>query len=71
MRGFRSGRMFGLEIFIDFFWLLILVLVVWSFSSALFSSVAPELSSRTHLLMGLSGAILFFGSLWPTRSPTP
>ncbi|MFW6206370.1 MAG: site-2 protease family protein [Gemmatimonadota bacterium] len=63
MRGFRLGRIFGLEIAIDFSWLLILVLVVWSFSSALFPSVAPELSSRDHFLMGLVGTALFFGSL--------
>lgn len=63
MRGFRLGRIFGLEISIDFSWFLILVLVVWSFSSALFPSVAPELSARAHFLMGLVAAVLFFASL--------
>ena len=63
MRGFRLGRILGLEIHIDLSWLLILVLVVWSFSTSLFPTVAPDLSSRAHLLMGLVGAGLFFASL--------
>lgn len=63
MGGFRLGRIFGLEITIDFSWLIILALVVWSFSAAVFPSVAPELTPRTHLLMGVTAALLFFASL--------
>lgn len=63
MRGFRLGRIFGLEISIDLSWLIILVLVVWSFSTALFPSVAPDLPGSTHAVMGVVAALLFFGSL--------
>lgn len=63
MRGFRLGRVLGLEISIDFSWLLILALVVWSFSAAVFPSVLPDLSGRAHLALGVVAALLFFGSL--------
>jgi len=63
MRGFRLGRILGLEISIDFSWLIIVALVVWSFSSAVFPSVLPDLSGRVHLLMGVIAGALFFGSL--------
>jgi len=63
MRGFRLGRIFGFEISIDFSWLVIVALVVWSFSSAVFPSVLPDFSGRAYLVMGVIAGALFFGSL--------
>lgn len=63
MRGIRLGRIFGLEISIDFSWLIIVALVVWSFSSAVFPAALPDLSGRAYLVMGVIAGALFFGSL--------
>lgn len=63
MRGFRVGRIFGLEISVDLSWLIIVALVVWSFSTAVFPRAVPELSGRAYLVMGVVAGALFFGSL--------
>lgn len=63
MRGFRLGRIFGLEISVDLSWLIIVALVVWSFSTAVFPRAVPELSGRAYLLLGVVAGALFFGSL--------
>ncbi|MDP2498238.1 MAG: site-2 protease family protein [Candidatus Palauibacterales bacterium] len=63
MRGFRLGRIFGFEISVDLSWLIIVALVVWSFSTAVFPRVVPELSGRAYLVMGVVAGALFFGSL--------
>lgn len=63
MRGFRVGRIFGLEISVDLSWLIIVALVVWSFSTAVFPRAVPELSGRAYLLLGVVAGALFFGSL--------
>ena len=63
MRGFRLGRIFGLEISVDFSWLVIVALVVWSFSTAVFPQAVPDLSGRAYLVMGVVAGVLFFGSL--------
>lgn len=63
MRGITIGRLFGFEISIDFSWLIIVALVVWSFSTAVFPRAVPELSGRAYLAMGAIAGGLFFGSL--------
>mgnify|MGYP006282234811 CR=1 FL=1 len=63
MRGFRLGRIFGFEISVDLSWLIIVALVVWSFSTAVFPQAVPELSGRAYLVMGVVAGALFFGSL--------
>lgn len=63
MRGFRLGRIFGLEISVDLSWLIIVALVVWSFSTAVFPQAVPEMSGRAYLVMGVVAGALFFGSL--------
>jgi Zn-dependent protease/predicted transcriptional regulator len=63
MGGFRLGRMFGVEIRIDYSWFIILFLVVWTFSQVVFPAQFPALSAGVHLAMGLSAALFFFASL--------
>lgn len=62
-RGFRIGSILGLEISIDLSWLVILALVVWSFTTGVFPAVVPDLPAGAYLVMGIAGAALFFGSL--------
>lgn len=63
MRGLTVGRIFGFEISVDFSWLIIVALVVWSFSAVVFPSVLPDLTGRAHLIMGVVAGALFFASL--------
>jgi Zn-dependent protease len=60
---FRLGSVLGFEIRIDFSWFVIFFLVFWSLAAGVFPGEYPELSSGTHLAMGLAGTLLFFASL--------
>ncbi len=61
--GIRLGSILGFEIRIDLSWFVIFFLVFWSLAVAVFPQQYPELSGRTHLLMGSAGTFLFFASL--------
>lgn len=61
--GINVGKVLGFEIRIDFSWFVILVLILWSFSAGVFPAEYPDLASRTYLIMGSVGALLFFASL--------
>jgi Zn-dependent protease len=63
MRGGLSlGRIFGIEIRIDWSWLLIFLLVTWSLTS-LFGGAHPDWSPGQSLLLAIIAAFLFFGSV--------
>jgi Zn-dependent protease/CBS domain-containing protein len=61
--GFKLGKVFGFEIRVDFSWFIIFFLILWSFASAVFPAHAPGLSRFLYVVMGVAGAVLFFGSL--------
>ena len=63
MGSFSIGRVFGVEIRIDYSWFIIFFLILWSFTSGLFPSSFPGLSPTAYLIMGTSGTLLFFASL--------
>ncbi|MEX2583759.1 MAG: site-2 protease family protein [Gemmatimonadota bacterium] len=63
MGGFRLGRWFGLEIRIDYSWLIVFTLVLWTFTAGVFPMRAPGLSGALYFVMGLSGTLLFFLSV--------
>lgn len=63
MTGFRLGSIFGFEIRIDFSWLLIFFLILWTLTAQLFPFNYPGLSSSTYIAMGVAGTLLFFTSL--------
>jgi Zn-dependent protease/predicted transcriptional regulator len=60
--GFRVGRIFGIDIRLDWSWLLILLLVVWNLS-ATFSSIHPNWSAVLVWGTAIVAALLFFGSV--------
>lgn len=61
--GIRLGSIGGFEISLDYSWFIILVLIVASFTTAVFPPAAPGLGQGVYIFMGLVGALLFFASL--------
>jgi Zn-dependent protease/CBS domain-containing protein len=62
MKGFRIGKIFGIEIHIDWSWLLIFGLVSWSLASS-FGQIHTEWSTQTQWGIALLAASLFFISV--------
>lgn len=56
-------RVRGIPIGINWSWLLIFAIVVWSLSTALLPATYPGLDGSTYLVMALIAALLFFGSV--------
>jgi Zn-dependent protease len=62
-RGIRLGRLFGIEIRLDFSVLLIFMLIVYSLATGILVSWHPDWSPPQIWSVALSTAILFFASL--------
>jgi Zn-dependent protease/predicted transcriptional regulator len=60
---FVLGRIAGIQIGINWSWLVVFVLIVWSLASAVFPSQNDGLSDGTYLAMAVVASVLFFGSL--------
>ena len=54
------GRIFGIRVGINWSWLVIAALIVWTLAVSVFPSTNPDLSSRVHVAMGVVAALLFF-----------
>lgn len=63
MGGFKLGKIFGFEVNIDWSWLLIFFLVVYSLAAGYFPTVYPGLGSTANWLMGIIAALLLFASV--------
>ena len=59
----RLGRVAGIEIGINWSWLVVFALLVWSLATGIFPSTNPHLGSGAHLGMAVAATILFFCSL--------
>ena len=62
MNGFRLGRLFGIDIHVDWSWFLIFILVSWSLS-ATFGQFRPEWSVGMRWGMAIFAALIFFASV--------
>lgn len=62
MRGLRLGRLFGIELVVDFSWLVIAGLITASLFVE-FSTQDPNRSGRLVMLVSVVGALAFFGSV--------
>jgi Zn-dependent protease len=60
--GFRVGRIFGIDINVDWSWLLILFLVTWNLSSV-FGRLHPDWGSGLRWGTAFGAALLFFASV--------
>ena len=56
-------KLLGFEVRIDFSWIIIAVLVVWSLSQGLFPSYYKDLPLRTYWFMGIVGTLGLFLSI--------
>ena len=61
-KGLRIFRLFGIDIRIDWSWLLILLLVTWNLTTS-FSQFHPDWSTPLTLLISIIAAVLFFASV--------
>jgi Zn-dependent protease/CBS domain-containing protein len=60
--GFRAGKILGIDIHIDWSWLLIFALISWSLASS-FRQVHPEWTGPMQWGLAISAALLFFASV--------
>ena len=60
---FNLFRIAGVQIAIDFSWLIIFVLVLWGLSSGYFPALHPGYPTADYWLVGVVGTILFFASI--------
>jgi Zn-dependent protease len=60
---FSIGRIAGIRVGLHWSWLVVLALIVWTLSSAVFPRENPGLSEATYRTMGTLAALLFFASL--------
>ncbi len=61
-KGFRVGRLFGIEIRVDWSWLFIFLLVAWNLSSV-FGQMHPDWGTIQTWGLAIVAAFLFFGSV--------
>jgi Zn-dependent protease/CBS domain-containing protein len=60
--GLHIGRIFGIQIILDFSWVVIFLLVTWNLASTL-TRTHPEWGTGPSLSLAVAGALLFFGSV--------
>jgi Zn-dependent protease/predicted transcriptional regulator len=60
---FNLFRIAGVQIAIDFSWVIIFVLVLWGLSSGYFPALHPGYPTAEYWLVGVAGTILFFASI--------
>jgi Zn-dependent protease len=60
---FELGRVAGIRLGINWSWLVVFALIVWSWDTTIFPARSPGLSEGTYLAMSLVAAVLFFASL--------
>jgi Zn-dependent protease/predicted transcriptional regulator len=60
---FRLGRIAGIQVGINWSWLLVFALIVWTLTTGIFPETNPGLGDGTYVALGIVAALLFFTSL--------
>lgn len=60
---FHIGRIFGIDIKIDFSWLFIFFLVTWNLSVGVFPQIHPQWGVLLSWIVGTAASVLFFASV--------
>ena len=59
----QLGHVAGIRIAVNWSWLVVFALIVWSLSGSVFPDQNPGLSDATYGWMAVAGALLFFASI--------
>jgi Zn-dependent protease/CBS domain-containing protein len=59
----RLGRIAGIEFGVNWSWLVVFALIVWTLAAGIFPSTNPGLSKATHIAMAIVAAFFFFLSI--------
>jgi len=59
----QLGRIAGIRIGVNWSWLIVFALIVWSLAAAVFPSQNPGFSDGEYIALAVAAALLFFGSL--------
>lgn len=62
-RGFYIGKIFGINIHIDWSWILIFLLITWSLAAGLFPAWHPDWSLPLRVIVAVAASLLFFASI--------
>jgi Zn-dependent protease len=57
------GRILGIRIGINWSWLVVFALILWTLASGIFPSTNPGLSDSTYIAMAIAASLAFFASL--------
>jgi Zn-dependent protease len=60
---FTLGRIAGIKVGVNWSWLVVFALIVWTLSQSIFPRMNEGLSDATYLAMAITAALLFFISL--------
>jgi Zn-dependent protease len=60
---FQLGRIAGIRVGLNWSWLVVFALLIWSLSTAVFPATNPGLGDGTYLAMAIVASVLFFTSL--------
>jgi Zn-dependent protease/CBS domain-containing protein len=60
---FQLGRIAGIRIGVNWSWLIVFALIVWSLAAAVFPSQNPGFSDGEYVALAVAAALLFFASL--------
>jgi Zn-dependent protease len=60
---FTIGRVGGISIGLNWTWLVVFALIVWTWATGIFPDTNPGLSDGTYVAMAVVGAFLFFASI--------
>ncbi len=61
--GIKIGKVYGIEVSLDYSWFLIFALITFGLASALFPQLIPGQTTVVYIVMGVVTSLLFFGSV--------
>jgi Zn-dependent protease/predicted transcriptional regulator len=61
--GIKVARLFGINIYIDWSWIFIFLLVTWNLAVAVFPTLHPDWGLNLTLGISVAASLLFFGSV--------
>ena len=59
--GFKVGRIYGINIHIDWSWIFIFLLVTWNLAAAVFPSLHPDWNVTTNIALGIAASFIVDG----------